>query len=352
MNTKGDFAVFRPQEAPRELDEVRQLLAANDLELDSQIEVFVVCRVQGRIIACAGLDHYTIKCVAVAEAFRGEALSLRLGGEVVNVAAQRGWFHLFLYSPPHNLQYFRGWGFYPLVEVPQLVVLLENSPVAIHRYCHTLSDGRRPGRRIGAIVLNANPFTRGHRYLIERAAAACDWVHVFVVSEDASLFSYTDRLALVTTGVKDLGNVIVHPGSEYVISRATFPGYFLKDKSIVEWSWAAVDLLLFREYIAPALGITHRYVGTEPLDPVTRNYNADMKRWLSRARSAAPPITVIEVPRLSIHGTAVSASRVRRLWTHRELAVIRELVPATTWDFLQRREPTVVRIPFMRGRDR
>jgi [citrate (pro-3S)-lyase] ligase len=301
----------------------------------------VLYRQKGRIVACAGLDHYTIKCVAIAEEFRGESLSLRLGSEVIKAAAQRGWFHLFLYSRPDNLLYFRGWGFYPLIEVPQLVVLMENSPVAIHRYCDTLRERRRPGSKIGAVVLNADPFTRGHRYLIEQAAAVCDWVHVFAVREDASLFSYSDRLALVEAGVKGIRNLTLHPGSDYIISRATFPGYFLKEKGIIEWSWAAVDLLLFREYIAPALGITHRYVGSEPFDPVTRNYNADMKRWLQVTRAAAPPITVIELPRLSIHGVPVSASQVRKLWMHRELSKVQELVPATTWQFLETRDPVV-----------
>jgi [citrate (pro-3S)-lyase] ligase len=337
MNARSDFYTLRPQDSPDELAEVKELLAANDLQLDSQVELFVVCRQRGRIVACAGLDHYTIKCVAVAEPFRGGALSLRLGNEVIMAAAQRGRFHLFLYSPPHNLPYFRGWGFYPLVEVPGMAVLMENSPVAIHRYGETLRQRRQPGRKIGAIVLNANPFTRGHRYLIEQAAATCDWVHVFAVREEAALFSYADRLGLVAAGVKDIGNLTLHHGSDYMISRANFPGYFLKDEGVIEYGWAAIDLLLFREYIAPALSITHRYVGTEPFDPVTRNYNADMERWLVKARSAAPPIDVVEIPRLSISGAPISASRVRRLWTQHELSRIRELVPATTWHFLEGR---------------
>jgi [citrate (pro-3S)-lyase] ligase len=336
------FYLMRPQNSPDELAEVKALLVANGLQLDSQVDVFVLCRQGGRLVACAGLDHYTIKCVAVAEEFRGESLSLRLGSEVIKAAAQRGWFHLFLYTPPHNLPYFDGWGFYPLVEVPGIVVLMENSPVAVHKYTETLRQQRQPGGKIGAIVLNANPFTRGHRYLVEQAATACDWVHVFAVREDAALFSYADRFELVAAGVKGIGNLTLHAGSDYIISRATFPGYFLKDKGVVEYSWAAVDLLLFREYIAPALGITHRYVGTEPFDPVTRNYNADMKRWLLKARSAAPPIEVVEIPRLSISGAPISASRVRRLWAQHELSRVKELVPATTWQFLERRESAVV----------
>jgi len=342
MNGGDAFYVVQPKDAPAEMEEVRKLLAANDLELDDQIEVFVVCRRQGRLVACAGLDHYTIKCVAVAEDVRGESVSLDLGSEVIDLAAARGQFHLFLYSAPHNLQFFRGWGFYPLVEVPRRVVLMENSPVALERYCDSLHARRRPGRRVGGIVLNANPFTLGHRYLVEQAARECDWLHVFVVREDASMFSYADRYALVAAGVKDLDNLTLYPGSDYIISRATFPRYFLKEKMIIDQSWAAIDLLLFREYIAPALGITHRYVGTEPFDPLTSSYNAEMKQWLEHAAFAARPVTVVEVPRATVGDVPISATEVRRLLAQRDFSRIAALVPATTLEFLESKFPLSV----------
>lgn len=156
------------------------------------------------------------------------------------------------------------------------------------------------------------------------------------------MFSYTDRYALVAAGVKNIDNLTLYPGSDYIISRATFPRYFLKEKLIVDQSWAAIDLLVFREYIAPALGITHRYVGTEPFDPVTNSYNADMKQWLEHAACAAPPITVIEVPRATIGGVPISATEVRRLLAQRDFSAIAALVPATTLQFLERKFPTVV----------
>lgn len=342
MSETGDFYAVQPRDAPTEMGGVRKLLAAYDLQLDDQVEVFVVCRQGSRIVACAGLDHYTVKCVAVDADARGESLSLELGSEVIRVAAARGQFHLFLYTKPHNVPLFRGWGFYPVVEVPERVVLMENSPVAIKRYCDGLRTQRRPGTKIGGIVLNANPFTLGHRYLVEKAAAACDWLHVFLVREDASLFSYADRFALVEAGVKDLDNFSLYPGSNYIISRATFPNYFLKDKGVVDRSWAAIDLLLYREYIAPALGITHRYVGTEPFDRVTNDYNAEMKEWLEHAASRSAPVTVVEVPRTTIRGVPISATEVRRLLAQRDFPKIATLVPETTLHFLEAKFPAAV----------
>lgn len=335
MTADFEFQTIQAHDSPREMEEVRQLLGANNLELDTRVELFVICREQSRITACAGLDRNTIKCVAIDERLRGESLSLRLASEVTRLAAERGEFHLFLYSAPHNIQFFRGWGFYPLVEVPQLVVLMENSPVGIKTYCDKLRQQRRPGKKIGGIVLNANPFTLGHRYLVEKAARECDWLHVFVVGEDASVFSYADRFELVAKGVNDIITLTLHPGSDYIISRATFPGYFLKEEATIDHGWAGIDLLLFREYIGPSLGITHRYVGAEPFDPVTNQYNRDMKTWLEEAPSEAPPIKVIEVPRTSIGPTPISATQVRRLLAKQDFSGIKKLVPPATLQFLE-----------------
>lgn len=333
--TEFEFSAVRPGESSHDVDDAKELLAASQLDFDTEIEVLVLCHARGRLIACAGLDHNVIKCVAVAEDFRGESLSLRLGSEIVLLAAQRRRFHLFLYSPPHNRALFRGWGFYPLVEVPGLVLLMENSPIGIKSYCDSLRLQKKPGNRIGSCVLNANPFTLGHRSLIERATADCDWLHVFVVKEDASDFSYADRFGLVAAGVRDISRITLHQGSEYIISRATFPGYFLKEEATIDHSWAAIDLLLFREYIAPVLGITHRYVGTEPFDAVTENYNLDMKHWLQGAQASAEPISVVEMPRASISGVPISASMVRRLLRKGDFSLIKKLVPATTLNFLK-----------------
>jgi [citrate (pro-3S)-lyase] ligase len=335
MSAEFEFQVIDPKDSPHEMEEVRELLSANDLQLDALVELFVLSRDQGRMIACAGLYHNTVKCVAIDKKYRGESLSLRLASEVTKLAAERGQFHLFLYSAPHNKQFFRGWGFYPLVEVPELVMVMENSPVAIQSYCDKLRQQRRSGKKIGGIVMNANPFTLGHRALLETAARECDWLHLFVVREDASVFSYADRFKLVSEGVKGIKNLTLHQGSDYIISRSTFPGYFLKEKEMVDQSWAAIDLLLFREYIAPALGITRRYVGTEPFDRVTNAYNRDMKTRLEQAAFKAAPIEVVEVPRASIDGSPISATEVRRLLAKRDFSRIEKLVPPTTLQFLE-----------------
>ncbi len=153
------------------------------------------------------------------------------------------------------------------------------------------------GNRIGSIVMNANPFTLGHRYLIEQALQQCDHLHLFIVGEDASQFSYTERFEMIKQGIFDLSNITLHSGSDYIISRATFPNYFLKDQLITDESYFEIDLKLFRLHIAQALGITHRFVGTELNCPVTAEYNRQMHYWLMDAEMNAPKINVIEIPR-------------------------------------------------------
>ncbi len=172
--------------------------------------------------------------------------------------------------------------------------------------------------------------------MAEQAAAVSDWLHIFVVGEDVSLFPYAERLDMVRQGVAHLGNVTVHAGSDYLISRATFPGYFLRDAQLVSQTFSAIDLLIFRNHIAVPLGITHRFVGTEPFCPMTHQYNQDMYDWLEDpTRSPKPPVRVVEIERKrQDSGRAISASEVRALLKRGELARIRTIVPPTTFAYL------------------
>jgi [citrate (pro-3S)-lyase] ligase len=122
----------------------------------------------------------------------------------------------------------------------------------------------------------------------------------------------------------------VHGGSRYLISKATFPSYFIKDACVVEACGTAIDLLIFRRYIAPALGITHRFIGTEPFCRLTRKYNEDMFEWLENVSEEGQPVHVVEIPRLEVAGHPVSASEVRRLLAKGDFVTMASLVPPTT----------------------
>jgi [citrate (pro-3S)-lyase] ligase len=328
------FYSVDPADEPDERAEIETFLARSGLSYEQGIEVFVVGRWGRKLVACGGLEKNIVKCVATDPLFRGEHLSLIIVDKVIHLAYERGFSHLFLYTRPNNIAFFAGCGFYPIAEAPGLVTLMESTPVGIRRYCDGLKKLRKPGAKIGAAVINANPFTRGHRYLVERAADACDWLHVFVVAEDASFFPYSDRFQLMRAGIDGIDGITLHPGSDYMISRATFSSYFFKEQNVVGDCFTAIDLLIFRDWIAPALGITHRFVGTEPFCRTTNKYNEDMKYWLQADLSAAPPVKVVEIPRVESHARAISASEVRRLLRSNDFDRIAELVPQTTYDLL------------------
>jgi len=324
-----DFHLTVVSKHPERLMQIRSLLADNGLTLDNDVRLFVEAWSGTQLVGCAGLAANVIKCVAVNESLRGINLSSRLLTEVENIALARGHFHLFLCCRPANQVRFSRCGFWPIAQSGNNAVLLENSPQGIERYCRSLSALRRNGDSIGAIVMNANPFTLGHRHLVEQAVKQCDWLHLFVVQQDTSFFPFADRLNMVKAGVAHLSNVSVHESSQYILSRATFPAYFLKDSVKVEQAWSEIDVLIFRNFIAPALGITHRFIGTEPFCDVTRQYNRTLHLLLP------PRIEVIEIQRLKANGEAISASEVRRLLKNKQFSRIREIVPDVTFAYLK-----------------
>ena len=189
----------------------------------------------------------------------------------------------------------------------------------------------------GVIVMNANPFTRGHRYLIEQAARQVDHLFVMAVKEDLSTFGYEERLAMIQAGCRELNNVSVVEGSDYAISATTFPTYFLKQLSDASDTQMTLDLDLFARHIASALQASVRFVGSEPTDQLTRRYNELMKQLLPEKG-----IEVIEIERLLMpsesdeieQDTAISASAVRRFLNEGSLLKAAALVPPTTLPYL------------------
>lgn len=205
----------------------------------------------------------------------------------------------------------------------------------IQEYLDSVRKYNQKGHVIGSCVMNCNPFTLGHRYLIEYASRQVDILYLFVLEEDASLFTFEERMEMVLKGVEDLDNVKVYPSGRFIISRDTFKNYFEKEVCLDTVIDAAKDTMIFREYIAPALGITRRFVGEEPKDPVTRQYNQLLKRDLSES------IDVVEVPRKDIKGEVISASRVREYLGEENWDEIKKMVPPSTLSCLQDNFPSL-----------
>ena len=386
---------------PRQRQRIEAFLKRNALRIDDMNYYAAVLDDDGEMIAGGGLKDDVIKCVAVDDAHKGEAIANTLVSHLISHANQEGYGCIKLFTKPKNRQLFESLSFRLLAEAPEAILMetgiggISNTVEALKKikeesekykeynkeckednkeckednkeckedskeckeeektnlntttpqhlntsylntttpqhlntsYLNTstpqhLTTTMQP---IGCIVMNCNPFTLGHRYLIEQAAKQVERLYVMVVREDCSLFAYTERKAMVEQGVADIENVSVIDGSDYAISRATFPTYFLKRLDDAADTQMLLDLDLFRRHIAPALGATVRFVGTEPTDQLTRRYNQLMHEALKDVR---------EINRLEKDGNAVSASRVRKAMEEGDMNTIRQLVPPTTLPYI------------------
>jgi len=283
----------------------------------------------GDNIAATGSRYDNIlKLIAVDESYRGDDLTSTVISELRRDAFNEGYRNLFLYTKPQNNMIFSSLFFYPIAETEK-ILLLEDKKNGIGDFIASLPRAKT-SQNIGSVVMNCNPFTLGHQYLIETAAKECSHLYVFVLSEDKSEFSAEDRIEMVKLGTGHLSNVIVLPTGPYLISSATFPSYFLKDRDRIGEAQSHLDIEIFLKYYAPSLHITRRYVGTEPFSALTDAYNNELKEYLPRKG-----IEVIEIERKASNGVPISASRVRNLIDNKELDKLASLLPQTTIDFLK-----------------
>lgn len=347
---------------PRQRQRIEAFLKRNGLRFDDMHYYAAITDDDGEMIAGGGLKGNVIKCVAVDDAHKGEAIANTLISHLIAHANEEGHSNVMLFTKPKNRQLFESLSFRLLTEAPE-AVLMETGIGGINNMVEQLKKIKEEGEvckennqeckeeektnlnittpqhlnpstpqplttttpRRGVVVMNCNPFTLGHRYLIEQAAKQVERLFVMVVREDCSLFAYAERKAMVEQGVAHLKNVTVIDGSEYAISQATFPTYFLKRLDDAADTQMLLDLDLFRRHIAPALGATVRFVGTEPTDRLTRRYNQLMHEVLADVRETA---------RLEKKGNAVSASRVRKAMEQGDMSTIRQLVPPTTLPYI------------------
>lgn len=309
-------------------------LAVHHLKLEADVEcAFGLYDENETLCGCGCAAGAVLKCFAIDESLRGQN---GLGTLVSHLSTNRfsaGYDHLFVLTRPHNKALFTGCGFYPVGETED-VLMLENRRRGLEKFVVRLPKAPEGAAPVGAIVMNCNPVTLGHQALIRHAAARCAFLYVFVVEEDRSIFPFADRIELVRQAGADLPNVCVCPSGPYMISAMTFPTYFLKETEDPSLVQSRLDLTIFASAIAPALGITCRFAGSEPTDHVTALYNETMAALLPTYG-----IAFHELPRVENEGTPISASRVRTLLKEHNgmTAEIAALVPECTARYLTER---------------
>ena len=307
---------------------VENFLAKSDLRLDEMdYYAAVVDRESYSMLAGGGFKDDIIKCIAVDDSLRGTGMSQQLISHLMSQMNALGCNSVKVFTKPGNIDIFESLGFKTIGESSK-ALLLENGLEGLSSYVNYLHSLKREGNN-GIIVMNANPFTLGHQYLVEYAAEQVDNLYVIVVAEDKSLFTSDERLAMVEAGCSHVKNVTVCHGSSYIISAATFPSYFIKQASDAAMAQIELDLDVTARQIAPALGASVRFVGSEPGDEVTRAYNQAMHKQLPQRG-----IKVVEFPRLEKDNSHISASAVRQLLENGNLQQAMKLVPNTTCPYL------------------
>ncbi len=333
-----------------EMQKVEALLQKEGIQRDKNLDY--TCAMyddDGTVIATASCFGSTLRCIAVDSAHRGQGLLRELIPHVVMVQKQRGNTHLFLYTKNSAAPKFERMGFHTIAQVSDKVVFMENSKTGFNDYLAKLQfeDFTSPAhqkhpnaQKIAALVVNANPFTLGHLYLVEKVASENDLLHLFIVNEEMSLIPFAVREKLVKAGTAHLDNIVYHDSGPYIISSATFPSYFLKDEATVIENHARLDLAVFLK-IAATLNINRRYVGDEPTSFVTNLYNQVMKQELPKGG-----VDCIIVPRKEEGGRAISASVVRTYIKDDRIDEMANLVPPTTLAFFKspEAEPIIKRI--------
>ncbi len=325
--------------------QVEDFLGSNGLRLGEVDLYLAVLSADGAILAGGGLQRDILKCLAVSAEARSLGLSVPLISRLLSVASERGYTNVKVFTKPENLSVFESLGFKLLASAPK-AILLENGR-GLADYCAYLRAHPAPG----VIIMNANPFTLGHRYLVDQASLSFRApegrrnLTIIPVKEDASRFPYTERLAMLRAGAGDLADVV--EGSDYQISAATFPTYFLKNLSDAAETQMRLDIDLFGRHIAPALGARVRFVGTEPADPLTARYNALLKELLPNYG-----VQLVEIQRLTCTPNCtvdsstppsaplrmtegpVTATEVRALLDEGRFKEASALTPASTWPYL------------------
>ncbi len=319
---------------PGDKTAVRQMLSLlkeQGIRLDPNVDYSCVIYDEDYNVAATGsCSGNTLRCIAVSPGHSGEGLTNTLITHLLEKQYERGNMHVFLYTKPSSAVYFGDLGFYEIVR-QENIVFMENRRTGFAQYLKKLSE-TAVEKKSAAIVMNANPFTLGHQYLVETASRENECLHLFIVSEEKSPIPYAVRKKLVIEGTKHLHNIVYHDSGSYIISSATFPSYFQKDEESVNRTHALVDVSVFAR-IAEAMNITTRYAGEEPRSIVTGIYNQIMLEELPKHG-----VRCVVIPRKQFRDEPISASTVRTLIKNGDFEALKGYLPETSLSYFMSEE--------------
>ncbi len=311
---------------PRDLDEIRSFL--KDWGVDYQIpDITYVIRDRGQIIATGSASGNILKYFFVKCEYRSQGAISIIYNSLLDYIIENGYSSYFVFTEPQNKGIFMSLGL-KVVYSTSRVMLLEGGFYNFDKWINEVKEqiGEKKGIR-GAVVVNCNPMTLGHRYLMTKALEEVDELIIFVVEEDLSEFPFKIRYNIVLNEFKDEKRIKVVKGGPYIISRGTFPTYFIKQKDEMLDIYTELDASIFAEKIGKDLSIDIRFLGSEPKDLLTLEYNKSLEKILE-----SKGIQVKIIPRLEIEGRPISASYVRNLLNSGKLEEAKKFLPKSTID--------------------
>lgn len=316
---------------PSEKAKVVEFLKGFDLTFTGNIDYTMGLYDDGQLIGTGSLGGRVMRDIAISEKYQKKGLTRRIIRNLQGESYRRGVTGNQIFTKPKNVPVFEHMGFKCVAVAEPYAALLEKGTDTLEDYLGRVRSilGTGEGKNRGAIVMNCNPFTLGHRSLVEYAHNNCDEVIIFAVQEDRSIFPFSDRFSLIKQGVRDMKGVEVISGGDFIISNATFPTYFIKGTDELA-AQTKLDATIFATRIAPALNITVRFVGEEPTDKTTLAYNNAMREVF-----AQNGIELKEIPREQKGNQIVSASSVRRALADDDWETVYRMVPKTTLIYLK-----------------
>ena len=327
-------------ENPFDVKLVKDFLATLGFEFDpDDVEcTMIVYNLKGDLVGTGSHKGRILKYVAVGPKFR-DTTAFALIVTYLTEKLLKIFKHTFVFTRPGNSLPFTGLGFTEIARAEPLYALLEFGFESVKTYQDYLKSLKAQANtdNVATLVVNCNPFTNGHKYLIEKASSENEIVYLLVVEEDLSAFPFSVRWELIRKGISHLKNVVMVRGGMYIVSGSIFPAYFLKNEIVSEVmkNQAELDVRIFADYVVPVLDIKRRYAGTEYSDKTTEAYNLAMKTILPDAG-----VEIVEVLRKAIGTDAdnnpnyISASKVRLAIKEDRLADVAEFLPDSTRDYL------------------
>ena len=314
----------------KSIDQVDKLLHKESIKRDKNSDYLAaIFDDDGKVIATGSLYKNTLRSLAVDGDRQGESLMNTLISHLIYEANSRGYSKLYLYAKPSSSHIFKTLGFSEIARVDGVLSFMENEKDGFVKYLNSLNKNEKSYKKVAGLIINANPFTKGHLYLVEKASKENDLVHLFIVSDDSSVFPYKARKDLVMKSTKYLENIIYQETGDYLISTSTFPSYFIKNEPDVIRAQAKLDGSIFIQ-IAKELGINKRYLGTEIPGSTTHIYNQILIDLLTKNG-----IEIELVDRIKNEGENISASKVREFIKNDKIEDTKPLLPNSTYNFIR-----------------